>query len=225
MKPESPLDELVQPFGFSSYAVYIQSARWKSFKEKYKNSQRPQHCIECGGTPFQLHHITYVRVCQEDLDDVVPLCGFCHMAEHKIKRRRVRGEKVRPKVCRKKPSKKKEKKRLKQSEIVPSEIRKFIESGCGIDTLKKLFPHVSGKSIELTFTQLYWLRPKPPEPILIVKPKIDKSKICHKCKEEKYPTRICKCIEKKIKNCIKCWAKLPSCLMFDKCKSCRSKED
>jgi hypothetical protein len=96
--PNSPLDKHVQPFGFPTYDHYLRSKQWREFKERYKNSELPQHCIGCGEVSVQLHHTTYVRVCREELDDVVPLCGLCHMAEHKIERRKVKKRK-KPRFC------------------------------------------------------------------------------------------------------------------------------
>lgn len=110
---DSPLDWLVEEFGYSSYEDYIKSATWKTFKEKYKNSGLPQVCAHCDNPRYQLHHITYERICREELDDVIPLCGRCHMAEHGIikkekikfckrcKAKRIRGSRCpcRLKVC------------------------------------------------------------------------------------------------------------------------------
>jgi hypothetical protein len=81
----SNLDKSVQCFGYSSYQDYLLSDNWVNFKNSYRESGKPRFCIRCGEANYQLHHLTYERICREHLDDVIPLCGKCHKQEHKQK--------------------------------------------------------------------------------------------------------------------------------------------
>jgi len=68
--------------GFSSYADYLSSTHWAEFRQKYFLSQRPKTCLVCGDGRIQLHHVTYERLGQEKLKDVVPLCRKHHEDVH-----------------------------------------------------------------------------------------------------------------------------------------------
>lgn len=68
--------------GFSSYDQYLRSAHWLEFRESYRNSDMPQGCAVCGRLLVSLHHITYRRLGQELLSDVVPLCRGHHHEVH-----------------------------------------------------------------------------------------------------------------------------------------------
>jgi len=68
--------------GFKTYAEYLASDKWKSFKTKYRASGRSRRCDICHKKPIQLHHKTYARLGEELLDDVVPLCRDCHKNVH-----------------------------------------------------------------------------------------------------------------------------------------------
>lgn len=60
------------------YAVYIQSAAWKRFRERAIRS-RGGHCEKCPAThPLEVHHLTYERLGRERLSDVQVLCEFHH---------------------------------------------------------------------------------------------------------------------------------------------------
>jgi hypothetical protein len=78
----SNLDKAVRKFGYKNYGDYLSSGKWGKFKQKYKESGRPQHCIYCNSTKYHLHHVTYENICREKLDDVIPLCSSCHKKEH-----------------------------------------------------------------------------------------------------------------------------------------------
>ena len=65
------------------YARYLKSAHWTRFRarklETVKN--KCQDCHKYRRSP-QLHHLTYVRLGNERLSDVLALCGRCHMKRH-----------------------------------------------------------------------------------------------------------------------------------------------
>lgn len=63
---------------------YMQSEKWKQLKlERLRIAQHK--CESCGSTHnLHLHHITYERLTQELIEDVVILCNGCHTHIHSI---------------------------------------------------------------------------------------------------------------------------------------------
>jgi hypothetical protein len=73
---------LLRRQGYENYGTYLRSAHWRKLRAAYQASDLPQGCI-CGeGEGVQLHHITYERVGDERLSDLVPLCPSCHSLVH-----------------------------------------------------------------------------------------------------------------------------------------------
>lgn len=72
---------LLRRQGYKNYGDYLRSAHWRRLRAEYRASDLPQSCI-CGEWETQLHHITYERVGQERLSDLVPLCPSCHTLVH-----------------------------------------------------------------------------------------------------------------------------------------------
>lgn len=67
----------------SKYQQYINSPQWKSKRLEYWRSKKMRECYVCADlwTDFKgkhLHHRTYERLGDEDLDDIVPVCPGCH---------------------------------------------------------------------------------------------------------------------------------------------------
>jgi hypothetical protein len=81
-RESSPLDQLTVRLGFGTYRDYIKSDHWKNFVLRYRASNRPQVCNECGKIEVQLHHVIYKRLGCELLDDVIPLCKLHHKLIH-----------------------------------------------------------------------------------------------------------------------------------------------
>lgn len=78
-----PTDKL--PFSMKEYDLYLKSDHWQEFRERYQESDKVQHsCYVCGTDVYDLHHWTYVRLGQEELDDVIPLCREHHKITHKF---------------------------------------------------------------------------------------------------------------------------------------------
>lgn len=77
----------LEALGFDSYGAYLASPHWKGLRAKYRQSGRPQRCSVCRSHRFQLHHLTYERLGAELLDDLVPLCRWCHDKTHGAERR------------------------------------------------------------------------------------------------------------------------------------------
>jgi hypothetical protein len=78
------LNKRCRELGYTDYDSYLKSVHWKSFRLKYKASTRKQACERCDYHLFQLHHLVYDRLGNENLEDVVALCSNCHILEHKL---------------------------------------------------------------------------------------------------------------------------------------------
>lgn len=61
---------------------YMQSEKWKALK--LSRLRIAQNKCESCGSPYNLHlhHITYERLTQELIEDVVLLCKSCHQRQH-----------------------------------------------------------------------------------------------------------------------------------------------
>lgn len=69
--------------GFKSYHEYLKSDHWKDFRRRYFACHK-RRCSICGKTKrIELHHITYARLGHEQMDNVRPLCHFCHALTHR----------------------------------------------------------------------------------------------------------------------------------------------
>ncbi len=77
---------------YLKYLSVLESARWRKLKWRRLQVARFK-CEDCdweffGRSPksalkfFELHHITYVRVGSEHLEDVRILCPTCHRKRH-----------------------------------------------------------------------------------------------------------------------------------------------
>jgi hypothetical protein len=64
------------------YSEYLRTPHWKAFKKRYRGSGRPRRCTICGEPRYELHHITYERIGDERLSDVVALCRAHHQRAH-----------------------------------------------------------------------------------------------------------------------------------------------
>lgn len=67
----------------SKYKEYLQSDKWRTFKNKLKRL-RGNRCEVCQAPNKILdgHHLTYIRLYNERLDDVQLLCRECHEKVH-----------------------------------------------------------------------------------------------------------------------------------------------
>jgi len=71
----------LRPLGYKIYAEYLASDHWRDIHKRYRQSNRPQRCA-CGAVGTQLHHLTYVRLGAERLDDLILVCKRCHRQIH-----------------------------------------------------------------------------------------------------------------------------------------------
>ena len=67
-----------------TYHEYLESDDWKMLRQIVIDNQDGQ-CDHCGRDVTEIHHITYPKTWNEDnLDNLIGLCGPCHMKEHNI---------------------------------------------------------------------------------------------------------------------------------------------
>lgn len=67
------------------YLAYLKSPEWRA-KRVQVLARDKYRCFECGASgPLEVHHTTYKRIFNEDLDDLIALCPTCHDDEHKPK--------------------------------------------------------------------------------------------------------------------------------------------
>ena len=65
------------------YKEYLQSDTWKA-KRKAVLIRDGLRCQLCGHEKnLHVHHVTYDRIYDEDLDDLITLCSDCHSGLHK----------------------------------------------------------------------------------------------------------------------------------------------
>lgn len=63
------------------YANYLNSSKWNTMKIVIR--ARDNVCKKCGSkNNLQVHHITYKNFGDEELEDLVLLCGSCHKEVH-----------------------------------------------------------------------------------------------------------------------------------------------
>lgn len=69
-----------------TYSDYLQSPEWRSKRaQRLKISQN--RCAACGSTDkVEVHHLTYARIFNEDMEDLLPLCEEHHEAAERIVR-------------------------------------------------------------------------------------------------------------------------------------------
>lgn len=65
-----------------TYESYISSSRWQA-----KRLERLHHdnftCVRCGETErLHVHHVSYHRLYDESIGDLLTLCADCHAREH-----------------------------------------------------------------------------------------------------------------------------------------------
>lgn len=84
----------ITALGFKTYEEYLDSDLWQQFRKKYFRSKKTKKfCLVCLGDDefnfsVELHHLTYERLGQERLNDVIPLCREHHEQVHEILKQR-----------------------------------------------------------------------------------------------------------------------------------------
>lgn len=69
------------------YDDYMASSAWAEKRRAYK-AERLWACCVCGleRPDLHLHHITYIRLGKERLDDLIPMCADHHAAAHRLEK-------------------------------------------------------------------------------------------------------------------------------------------
>ena len=66
------------------YKNYLKSDTWRTIRNtrlKFDNYK----CVKCGLRADEVHHLTYINVENENLEDLMSLCIDCHKKEHEKK--------------------------------------------------------------------------------------------------------------------------------------------
>jgi 5-methylcytosine-specific restriction endonuclease McrA len=64
------------------YQQYLQSPEWRELRRQVWR-RCSGVCERCGENPMDhVHHLSYERVFQEELDDLQGVCGWCHLCSH-----------------------------------------------------------------------------------------------------------------------------------------------
>jgi hypothetical protein len=71
--------------GYGRYMDYLASPHWQSLRNDYRTYGLPM-CAVCGDRRYELHHISYANLGDEDLWDVYPLCRAHHEAAEIVQR-------------------------------------------------------------------------------------------------------------------------------------------
>lgn len=69
-----------------SYQQYLQSNHWIFLKKAFYASGLFKGCCEVcfnPNVPLQIHHKSYKRLGKERLNDLIAVCGDCHLTIHK----------------------------------------------------------------------------------------------------------------------------------------------
>jgi hypothetical protein len=72
------LNRKLRKIGYKNHQEYIKSDYWVNFKNKVLDNLFYGSCIVCENSEFDFHHLTYRRLGNECLSDVIPLCKKCH---------------------------------------------------------------------------------------------------------------------------------------------------
>ena len=67
------------------FEVYQISPQWKMIREKVISRQDGE-CYDCNSKVVDIHHLTYERLGDEKLDDLIGLCRFHHKYRHGLSR-------------------------------------------------------------------------------------------------------------------------------------------
>ena len=62
---------------------YLKSSQWQTLRKAVlkRDSYTCQSC-QTSGIPLEVHHITYIRLGNEDTSDLVSVCRDCHQSIH-----------------------------------------------------------------------------------------------------------------------------------------------
>lgn len=75
-------EEQLRSLGYASYADYLRSDHWSDMKDRYKARWPDMKCLGCADRSAEMHHVSYDRLGDEGLRDLIPLCRTCHSDMH-----------------------------------------------------------------------------------------------------------------------------------------------
>lgn len=64
-----------------NYSLYLKSTEWKKKRDTVMKRDGGE-CVFCGDEAQHVHHLTYERVYNESLYDLIAVCNECHKAIH-----------------------------------------------------------------------------------------------------------------------------------------------
>ena len=109
------------------YNTYINSLEWRG--KRTEVAERAKYkCHRCGKkiySGYHIHHKTYARFGNEDLDDLMFLCEDCHIKLHREKDKVMGKIKPQPKTKKKSKSIVKKKKHTKKKRKPSQKTKKF----------------------------------------------------------------------------------------------------
>jgi 5-methylcytosine-specific restriction endonuclease McrA len=80
-RPDHEVEELARLKALP-YADYLDSEHWKA-RSNLARERDGRQCRDCGSKQnLNVHHLTYDRLGEERLDDLITLCRGCHLARH-----------------------------------------------------------------------------------------------------------------------------------------------
>jgi hypothetical protein len=86
------LDWKSMPEGREKYEAYLCSREWALMRRRVLDRSRGI-CEKCKDAPFEnVHHLTYIRKYEEELDDLMGVCRDCHEDIHQPKERTSKSE-------------------------------------------------------------------------------------------------------------------------------------
>jgi len=62
------------------YLKFLASEKWAKIRKAVL--ERDNYKCKCGALATEVHHLTYVRLQNELLEDLVSICRICHLKEH-----------------------------------------------------------------------------------------------------------------------------------------------
>ena len=99
------------------YKDYLKSKEWATIRIELFTI-RGKNCERCNSNKnLQIHHKTYKNIFNEEPGDLEILCGGCHEAEHKIKKKAKKYKSTKPFTFIKSKKKQKPKKK-KHSKLI-----------------------------------------------------------------------------------------------------------
>ena len=66
---------------YGGYSRYLQHKDWKEKREQRLRIDNYK-CNECGNYAGHVHHLNYDSIYDEDMKDLISLCGNCHANKH-----------------------------------------------------------------------------------------------------------------------------------------------